>query len=217
MFTYMASKSPPSPPSPRTRKSTEVRRTEIAQAALRVIGQRGASSLTAATLAESVGVTPGALFRHFDSMEDILTGAVEWAVAQVEATFPAAALPARARLLQMALARVELIRRTPGLAWLLLSDQVYLSVPAGAVASLRALVKRSQGYLLAALEEGAAEGSLRADLEPRTLLVMLGGTIHALAGSSGVHAGPKQSSPASSPANDPERVLEALLGLMAPA
>jgi TetR/AcrR family fatty acid metabolism transcriptional regulator len=212
MITYIVTDSPPSP-SPTRRKPTDVRRLEIAQAALRVIGQRGASSLTAATLAKAVGVTSGALYRHFDSMEEILAGAVQWAVEQVDATFPEPTLPARTRLLQMARARVELIRRTPGLAWLLLSDQVYLSVPSDAVETLRALVKRSQRYLLAAVEEGVAEGSLRTDIEPRTLLVLLSGTIHALAGMTGVHADAGKG-PA---AQDPQRVLEALLGLMAPA
>ena len=210
MFTYIVSESPPSP---RTRKPAEIRRVEIAQAALRVIGQRGASSLTAAALAEAVGVTSGALFRHFASMDEILEQAVEWAVTRVDATFPDPELPARSRLLQMAQGRVELIRSTPGLGWLLLSDQVYLTVPAPAVDALRALVKRSRGFLLAAIEQGVSEGSLRADIEPKTLLVLLGGTIHALAGASGVHGGRS----VGRPSQDPGHVLEALLTLMAPA
>ena len=53
------------------RKPTEVRRREIAAATLRVIGQQGASELTTANLALAVDLTPGALFRHFASLDEI--------------------------------------------------------------------------------------------------------------------------------------------------
>jgi AcrR family transcriptional regulator len=193
------------------RKPSSVRRLEIARAALRVIGERGATSLTAASLAGEVGLTPGALFRHFDSIDDILAAAVDMAIEAVEATFPPADLPPVERLRTLALRRIELISGTPGLAWLLLSDQVYLCVPEAAVARLRALVKRSHGYLLAALQEGIQRGELRTDLEPGTMLPIFTGTVHSLIMSRGVH----KSASASSNPPDPERVLDSLLALLA--
>jgi AcrR family transcriptional regulator len=192
------------------RKPSSVRRLEIARAALRVIGERGATSLTAASLAREVGVTPGALFRHFDTIDDILGAAVDMAIEAVEATFPPADLPPVERLRTLALRRIELISGTPGLAWLLLSDQVYLCVPEAAVARLRALVKRSRAWLMAALREGVERGELRADLEPATMLPIFTGTVHSLIMSRGVH----KSAAASATPPDPERVLDALLALL---
>ncbi len=185
------------------------RRAQIADAALRIIGRQGARALTAATLAEEVGVTPGALYRHFGSLDEILTVAVDRAVQAVEATFPPADLPARERLCRLTTARVALIRRTPGLAWLLLSDQVYLSVPAPAVEQLRALVGRSRAFLRTAVLEAQAEGSLRPEVDPGVVLTLLSGTVHALAGARGVHAQTNDSS-------DAERVLASLFDLLSP-
>jgi len=178
MLTYMASQ---------TRKPTEVRQREIAEAVLRVIGEQGARSLTAARIAAEVGVTSGALFRHFDSLDAILDAAVDHAAALVEATFPAPDLPAVERLRELATARIQLIGGHRGLAWLLLSDQVYVTLSDSAVTRLRALVKRSRVFLLDAMREGAAEGSIRSDIAPELLLPIFTGTVHALIGAGGVH------------------------------
>jgi len=193
----------------RTRKPTEVRRREIAAAALRVIGQQGASELTTATLALAVGLTPGALFRHFSSLDEILEAAVERAVEQVEATFPSADLSPVERLHTFVSARVELITRTPGLAWLLLSDQVYLTVPQPAIRRLRALVKRSRGFLLTAVHEGIAAGRLRQDIDPQVMLVLITGTVHSLIGTQGVHR-----SRAAARKPKPKHVLDTLFSLL---
>ena len=58
------------------RKPSAERRVEIGEASLRIVGGRGVTALTTANLAREVGVTTGALFRHFDTLEDILREAV---------------------------------------------------------------------------------------------------------------------------------------------
>ena len=202
------------PPSPRPRvtprKTTAERRVEVAAAALRLIGERGLKALTAANLADAVGVTPGALYRHFASLDEVLEVAVEHAIARVEESFPPADLPARERLRRLTEGRVALIRATPGLGWLLLSDEVYLALPEKAVARLRDLVGRSRTFLRDAVVEGQADGSLRSDLEAAVMLTILSGTVHALAGSSGVHAGARK--PATGP--EPGHVLASLFKLL---
>jgi len=196
---------------PTTRKPTHVRRREIAESALRVIGAQGATSLTAATLAAEVGVTPGALFRHFATVDDILDAAVDVAIEAVETTFPAKDLPPVERLRALALARVALVGQTPGIGWLLLSDQVYLTVPDAAVARLRRLVQRSRAFLIAALEEGVAQGDLRSDLSPETMLPIFTGTVHSLIAGRGMH----RTRRARAGAPSPEQVVDALLALLA--
>lgn len=195
---------------PTQRKSTGVRRREIALAVLQLIGKRGASSLTAATIAESVGVTPGALFRHFRSVDEILSAAVDLAIELVEETFPDEELEPLERLQQIVLARIATIRGTPGLAWLLLSDQVFLSVPAPAVKRLRQLVKRSRAFVLQALVDGVEDGELRDDIDPAVMLVLFTGCVHALAGSKGVHG--KGAAAAPPPAEEVIEILVELLG-----
>lgn len=194
-----------------TRKPSSVRRREIAAAALRVIGEHGATSLTAASLAREVGLTAGALFRHFSTLDDILSATVDLAIESIESTFPDQDLPPIERLRRIALGRIELIGGTPGLAWLLLSDQVYLCVPERAVAKLRDLVQRSRVFLLDSFQEGIERGELRGDLGAETMLPIFTGTIHSLIAARGVHkAVGRAATPPSS-----ERVVDALLALLA--
>lgn len=169
------------------RKSTVERREEIARAVLRIIGERGLTTLTAATLAAEVGVTSGALYRHFASLDEIMIETVRFGVVQIEATFPDAGSPPLDRLLQLAEKRVELLRGDRGLAWLLRSDQAYLVLPEQAAQSLRDVARRSRRFLLDALMDGADDGSIRRDIEPEILLVTVLGTIHALIGSGDRH------------------------------
>lgn len=193
-----------------TRKPSAERREEIARAVLRIVGERGLTSLTTTRIAEEVGVTSGALFRHFASLDEILEETVRHAVARVEGTFPDPALPPLERLLELARRRIRLLREEPGLAWLLRSEQVYLTLPPDAVEPLRTLAVRSRRFLLAALREGAARGEVRHDLEPELLLVPVIGTIHTLIGMQGIHRTGAMSGPRT------EKVLEALAHMLAP-
>lgn len=194
-----------------TRKPGAQRREEIARAVLRIIGERGLAALTTTTLAEEVGVTSGALFRHFASRDEILQEAVRYAMTRLEDTFPDASLPPVERLLVLARNRVRVLGSDPGLAWLVRSEEAHLALPEAAVVELRGLVDRSKRTLLEALREGAAQGSIRGDIEPEVLLVLVMGTIHAMVGMPGIHRATRTRRQ-----DGPERVLLALQRVLAP-
>ncbi|HEU4366127.1 MAG TPA: TetR/AcrR family transcriptional regulator [Candidatus Krumholzibacteria bacterium] len=193
------------------RKPTAERREEIARAALRIIGERGVTALTTTSLAAEIGVTTGALFRHFASREAILDEAVRFALARIEETFPDPALPPRERLLGLARNRARVFASDPGLAWLLRSEEAHLALPMDAVERLRVVVGRSKRYLLAAIRDGIAQGTIRGDIEPEVLLVPIMGTIHALIGMTGVH---RQATRGRRPGTD--QVVSALERMLAP-
>lgn len=191
---------------PTTRKPTAIRRREIAVAALRLIDEEGIRALTSASLARAVGLTPGALFRHFASIDEILSAAVDVAIESAERTFPSGQLPPVERLRSLVVQRIALLRDTPGVAWLLLSDQVQVTVPEDAVERLRGLVQRSRAFLLDGLREGIASGELRQDLSPEQMLPILAGTVHSLVAGRGVHGRPD--------APAPDTVVDALFVLL---
>jgi AcrR family transcriptional regulator len=193
------------------RKPTVVRREEIARAVLRIVGERGLKSLTTSTLAAEVGLTNGALYRHFASFDEIWVETVRHGVEQIDATFPDEALPPLDRLLTLAKNRIELLRDEPGLAWLLRSEQAYLVLPEQAAASLRNAARRSRQFLLGALADGAEVGSVRSDIPPEVLLVTVLGTIHALIGRGDPHPSHAGQRPP-----DPDRVLSGLVRLLEP-
>jgi AcrR family transcriptional regulator len=193
-----------------TRKPAAQRREQIAKAVLHIVGERGMSGLSTTTLAEEIGVTSGALFRHFASLDEILAAAVQHAVDRIEDTFPDVSLPPLERLMQLANNRVSLLGSDRGLAWLLRSEQAHHALPEGAVKQLQALVKRSKKYFMDAMREGASNGSIRNDIEPEILIVMVTGTVHALIGMPGIHRGA-----ATMRRGNPHRVLLALEQILA--
>lgn len=194
-----------------SRKSSSERREDVFRAVFRIIGERGVTSLTTTVLAEEVGVTTGALFRHFPSRDAILQDAVEHALVKIEETFPPRDLSPLDRVVGLARNRVRLFGSEPGLAWLVRSEQAYLTMPAGAVERLRGVVKRSAAYLLQAIRDGVSQGSIRDDIEPEDLLVVVMGTIHALLGDRGVHRRGTRGS-----RRNTDRVLAALERMMSP-
>jgi len=194
-----------------TRKPTGERREEIARAVLRIIGEQGLTSLTTATLAAEVGVTTGALYRHFATLDEILIETVRLGVERIESTFPDPTLPPLDRLLALARNRVSLLGDDPGLAWLLRSEQAYLSLPKVAAERLRDVARRSRQFVLDTLRGGIEDGSIRGDIAPDLLLVPVLGTVHAVIGSGrNVRTRTGEKPP------DPERVLLALVRLLEP-
>jgi AcrR family transcriptional regulator len=193
------------------RKRAAERRREIGGAALRIVGREGVTALTTANLAREVHLTTGALFRHFETLDDVLREAVRQGLEKMESTFPEPSLPPLERIATLARNRVAVLSVDPGLAWLVRSEQAVLMLPADAVESLQEFVSRSRRFLLEAIQEGARQGSIRRDIDPQALLVLVAGTIHALVGMPGIHRLAKGSR-----ALPPEVVLEGLLRILRP-
>jgi AcrR family transcriptional regulator len=193
------------------RKPTVDRREEIVEAVLHIIGQRGLRSLTTTTLAAEVGVTTGALYRHFASMDDILTETVRHGVEKIEGTFPPSDLAPMERILSLARGRVEVLGSSPGLTWLLRSEQAFLTLPAPAVKHLREVVSRSRRFILEALHQGMDDGSIRHDIAAEILMVPVMATIHAVIGLQA-----QQTMKTEKMVPEPRAVLEALERLLEP-
>lgn len=196
----------------RIRKSSATRRDELSAAALRIVGERGVGALTTSALADEVGLTSGALFRHFPTLDALLDEMVERAVKRVEETFPDPSGPAIERLLDLVERRITLLAEEPGISWMLRSEQALLSLPPEGVRRLRALARRSRAFLLDAIREGAANGTIRDDVEPEALVIPVMGTIHILGGSSGIARRGRKPSRA-----EITRVLQALKRMISPS
>lgn len=162
-----------------TRKPRAVRREQIVGAVLRIISEEGIGSLTTTALARDIGVTSGALFRHFDTRDEILEETVRYVAEAVNRTFPDPSLPPAERLYRLATSRIEALTSQPGIGWFLHSDQAALSLPPAAVAHLGDCARRTHAFVLGALKDGVGVGSIRGDIPAEHLLVMFLGTIHA--------------------------------------
>ena len=155
------------------------KQTEIADAALKIIGERGIVALTTASLAQELGVSSGAPFRHFESRDEILEAATQRVADMVADTYPKTLLPPLERLQALFLARVQTVGQQVGVARFIFSEQVALALPPAAAERMLDLVRGTRAFVLKALEEGIERGEIRKDLPPKALLpIVLGSLQH---------------------------------------
>src|SRR5512133_1691769 len=62
-----------------TKQRTEVRQAGLVEAALQLAAQRSPADISTGDLARAVGITQGAVFRHFASKEAIWLAVLDWA------------------------------------------------------------------------------------------------------------------------------------------
>lgn len=163
------------------RRASEVRQVELADAALHIIATKGIAALSTRSLAAEVGLSSGALFRHFDSLDALLDAVVGRVEAVLESTYPPAALPPVARLEQFIETRSTAVGKQLGILRLVLSDQFLLALPKSGSARLSGCVEKTRAFVVDCLREGQAAGALRADLPAETLAPIVMGTVQMLA------------------------------------
>lgn len=189
------------------RRTSEVRQVELIDAALHVIATRGIAALSTRSLADQVGLSTGAIFRHFATLEALLDAVVARMEAVLASTYPPESLPPRERLERFVEARSAAIGQQVGILKLVQSEQLRLALPARASARLEAAVQTSRGFLLGCLRDGQVAGEIRADIDAEVLAVVVMGTMQMLALST---ANPRRGT------SDARVVRESLLALLRP-
>lgn len=166
------------------RRATSVRKVELTDAALHLIATRGIAALNTRTLAKEVGLSTGAIFRHFPSLDALLEAVAERVETVLEATYPPPELPPHERLRRFVETRSAAVGERLGILRLLLSEQFLLALPRRASARLAACVGRSRAFVAGALAEAQAGGLVRRDLPTAALVPIVLGTVQMLALSS---------------------------------
>jgi len=166
------------------RQSTELRRKQIAEAALHIISQQGLGRFTTAAIAAEIGLSEGALFRHFGSKKEIVDAAVE----RVEQLLAEAAPPHGDDPIQdlgvLFQRRVALMRRYPGVFRILFSDQLAQAASPDTVDRIEKLKQRSMAFIRECARRAVQRRLTRPGLEPPELFAIVHGTALSLAFSS---------------------------------
>lgn len=155
------------------------RKSEIADAILRIAGREGISALTMERLARELDLTSGALFRHFPSRTSMLNEAASLAVTRLEATFPPESLPPLDRLRHFLVARSRLADDHAGIPQLVLSEQFGKALPPKGARAVRDAVLRTRDFVVAALRDASARGEVRQDIPAEELAFAVIGTVFA--------------------------------------
>lgn len=165
----------------RTRKPHLDRRREIADAALRLISAHGLGRFTTAAIAAEIGVTDGALFRHFDTKDAIVLAAIARVEELLFEGFPPRAVDPIERLGLFFNARVGVIQDRPGISRVLVSDELAHAAPPEGVVRVAQLRRRSEAFVRSCLAEAARDGLLAPGVHVEEASVIVLGGILALA------------------------------------
>jgi len=158
------------------RKSSEERRREIADAAIKIIGERGLREFTAAHVAQEVGIKDGTVFRHFKDMNEITIAVLDRLQELLEAAPQSAGDPLE-RLEGFVLSRLHFVTVQRGIQSLLFSDQLSHALGAEGPRRVAALRNRGRDFVRSCLREAADKGLLREDLDIEGAVVLVTGTV----------------------------------------
>lgn len=164
-----------------SRRSSEIRQVELTDAALHLVATKGIAALNTRSLAAEVGLSSGAIFRHFASLDALLDAVVARVEAVLESTYPPTTLPPVERLGRFIEARSTAVGKQLGILRLVLSEQFLLALPKTGSARLAGCVEKTYAFVLDCVREGQAAGQLRTDLAAETLTPIVIGTIQVLA------------------------------------
>ncbi len=159
------------------RRPTLARQAELTDAALHIIATRGIAALSTRSLAEQVGLSSGAIFKHYATLDALLEAVVTRVEEVLEATYPPAGLSPLARLEAFVESRSAAVGQQLGIMRLVLSEQFLLALPKRSSARLAACVHKTREYVVACVREGQHAGELRTDVEATALAVVVMGTI----------------------------------------
>jgi AcrR family transcriptional regulator len=158
-----------------------VRKTQIVQTARRIVADQGMASLTINGLAAAVGVSEGAIYRHFKSKDDILLALVSEIESNLvriisdSARSEESSLDHLRRLLKRHFSSLE---RRNAVSFVVIAEAMCFADDRVKQAA-RQMVERYLETIAAILKEGAAKGEVDPGVDVKAAAIMFFGMVQA--------------------------------------
>lgn len=164
------------------KQRTEVRQASLVEAALVLAAQRSPADITTTELARAVGITQGAVFRHFASKEAIWLAALDWVTDTLMNHLYAAAQDkpsALAALQAVFMAHVDFVVAHPGVPRVIFQE---LQQPGDTAlkARVRRLMQHYRDLVAQLLTQAKATQNIAADVDITSAAVLFIGSIQGL-------------------------------------
>lgn len=165
-----------------TRLPTDERQADIVAAALRLARDVSPGQITTSDIAAAVGVSQGALFKHFASKDAIWLATIDWVQVQLLASLEAAAAAAATPLAALGdvfEAHVAFVVAHPGVPRLIFHE---LQRPADSPVKqvVRSLMQAYRALLLRLLGAALLQGQVRAQLDQEAAATLFMGSVQGL-------------------------------------
>lgn len=152
----------------------EVRRRQIAQAALETIAKSGVRGLSMAGVARRVGLVPSGIYRHYAGKEEVLTAVLDSVRQRMQAHIEEICRQTddpMERLHRMLMRLVAMVRDVQAMPRILFADGPNTGRRVQAYGMLQGIL----GQVGRIIADGQKVGVIRDDTPPQTLAVMLWG------------------------------------------
>lgn len=167
---------------PRQRLSAEQRQEEIIKAAVELAGEQSVDSVTTQDMARAVGVTQGAIFRHFPTKDMIWLAVVHWVRGRLMSVVDMAAAQGSDpldSLEKMFFAHLGFVDKVPAIPKLIFTDQLLKKNPK-IKELIRSILADYEAKVTGLISQAKAQGLVRPDLDEQGAAVMFTGIIQGL-------------------------------------
>ncbi len=163
-----------------TRRSTQERKAQIADAAIKIIGEMGLRAFTVAHIAQEVGIKDGSIFRHFKNKNEIVLAALDRLEGFFEESSSDLIDNPLDRLGVFYVNKIKVFTSQPGIQALVFSDQLIHAGGQQALARVRAFRSKVRKFINECLNEAREKKLVREDLDTDDLLVLFQGAMMSL-------------------------------------
>jgi AcrR family transcriptional regulator len=158
---------------------TEIRKEQIAEAALKLVSSHGLSRLSVAAVARRVGLVPSGIYRHFKSKDDILAAVLDLIerrlVENVRHALEESSDPLE-RLHGVLVRHIRFIREGRAVPRIVFADETFTDHPERRQ-RVHQLLQAYLGRVSEIIRDGQARGQIRCELDPDTTALMVLGIV----------------------------------------
>ena len=168
------------------KQATAVRQVSLVEAAVRLAAHGSPAEITTADLARAVGITQGAVFRHFASKEAIWLAVLDWTIdtlmSRLQAAADAAADTQASPVLALRavfLAHIDFVVAYPGVPRVIFQELQH-AADTPVKARVRDLMQRYRQLLMRLLNNAQARQAIAPDTDLPTAAVLFIGAVQGL-------------------------------------
>ncbi|MBN2725492.1 MAG: TetR/AcrR family transcriptional regulator [Deltaproteobacteria bacterium] len=159
------------------RKTSEERKEEITAAAIKILSEKGSKKFTSSALAKEVGLSSGAIFRHFDTITEIADFIVEKVYFRLSGQAVNISDDPIENIELFLLKPLKFISEYPGIIKIIFSGQLELVTSPQSSEKLRSLQRHTFEFIRTNLIDASEKGFLRENTDVDALTVIITGTL----------------------------------------
>lgn len=156
------------------RESTDIRQEQIKKAVLEIITEDGVHNISTRNLAKRIGLTEGAIFRHFPTKRDIIKGIMDDVAKDLIGSLRSIVLEpikAEEKLFKYLCKNVKYLKENRGITILLFSEATHLG-DKGLKEKLNQILLEQKQFIIKIVKDGISENVWDKNVNPENFAML---------------------------------------------